>query len=191
MWCMFQWKFETSTPSISTLGTLRTYQFVLTNLLVATARFVFAQMYRVVIISLLWSGVCGFAVDGCARSGKRIQCYNASTFPEFNISVKSGVEVVSVFDSSMNELPSFPAEEWPELYRLELVNTPGLECANISCLERSGLGVVSDCKPSTTAIDWVIVAPFFFGGVVMTSLSYLIQRCRVVVKRRLQEPTCI
>jgi hypothetical protein len=83
------------------------------------------------------------------------------------------VSGVKVLESTLDELPAFPLDEWTLLERVEFVNT--LPCSNITCLEREGMAVVSDCKPPKTIDDWLMLAPVTLIGFIMSTLVYALR----------------
>jgi hypothetical protein len=109
----------------------------------------------------------------------------------FNSSVKKSVSGVKVLESALDELPAFPQDEWTLLERVEFVNS--LPCSNITCMEREGTAVVSDCKPPQTIDDWLMLAPVTLIGFIMTTAVYALRmlqkryKTAVAARNRIRE----
>jgi hypothetical protein len=112
--------------------------------------------------------------SGCYYNDEVLRCHNISFFPFINSTVKKSVREVIVLDSTLVELPEFTEDEWPSLEGVEFLHS--LPCWNITCLEREGLAVVSDCQPPKTIDDWLMLAPITLTGFFLTSSVYVLQR---------------
>ena len=75
----------------------------------------------------------------------QIHCRNITIFPVFDDVTTPGVLSVSVRDSSMTAIPSFPKNQWDRLRDVSFRECPSLSCESINELRRPDLHIHSDC----------------------------------------------